>query len=289
MLRSRGEKVFAYFNIGFMIVLMLITLYPLWYVIVASISNPVNVARGMVTFLPSGFETASLRHVLGMDAIWTAYGNTLFYSIVGTAVSMFLTILGAYPLSRRRLRGRKLFMLFILITMWFSAGMVPTFLNHQSLGLLNSRLGIILIFTISTFNVILLRTFFENVPDSMEESAKMDGANDITVLTRIILPLSVPALAAITLFYFVGRWNAFFWAMLLLRDTHLVPLQVVLRRMVVEAQFTANETTDFSLFELTEQTVIYATIVVGVIPMLVVYPFIQKFFVKGIMVGAIKG
>jgi len=286
---TRGEKIFSYFNVFIMIVIMFITLYPLWYVFVASFSNPVDLARGLVTFLPSGFELASYRHVMSMDNIWTAYANTIFYAVVGTIFSMLLTIFGAYPLSRKRLRGRKLFMLFILITMWFGAGMIPHFLNFQRLHLMDSRMGILLAFTVSTFNVILLRTFFENVPDSMEESAKIDGANDFTILMRIYLPLSVPALATITLFYFVGRWNSWFWAMMLLRDQALVPLQVLLRRLIVEVSFTATEMADLSLFELTEQTIVYATIVVSVIPMLMIYPFIQRFFVKGIMVGAIKG
>jgi len=290
MRRSRGEKIFGVFNILLMCLLIFIMLYPFWYVIIASFSNPVDVARGLVVFTPSGFNLTSIRHVLGMEEVWRGYLNTIFYAVAGTAITMTLTVMGAYPLSRRRLRGRKLFMIFILITMWFSAGMVPHFLNFQSIpGMMNGRFTMLFVFAISTFHVILLRTFFENVPDSMEESAKMDGANDITVLTRIFMPLSVPALAAITLFSFVGRWNAWFWAQLLLRNPNYIPLQVVLRRMIVEASFTANETADFSMFELTEQTVIYATIVVAVIPMLVVYPFVQKFFVRGIMVGAIKG
>jgi len=290
MRRSRGEKIFGVFNIFIMCVIIFITLYPFWYVIIASFSNPVDVSRGEVVFTPSGFTLTSIRHVLGMDEVWRGYLNTIFYAVVGTAVTMTLTIMGAYPLSRRRLRGRKIFMIFILITMWFSAGMVPHFLNFRSIpGMIDGRFTMLFVFAINTFHVILLRTFFENVPDSMEESAKMDGANDITILTRIFMPLSVPALAAITLFSFVGRWNAWFWAQLLLRNPNYIPLQVVLRRMIVEAHFSATETADFSMFELTEQTVIYATIVVAVIPMLIVYPFVQKFFVRGIMVGAIKG
>jgi len=286
---TRGEKIFGYINILIMLIIMFITLYPLWYVFVASFSDPMQLAMGRVTFWPSGFELASYEYVFGMNNIWIAYGNTVFYAVVGTLVSMVFTVIGAYPLSRRRLRGRKLFTLFILITMWFGAGMIPYFLNFQRLGFMDSRWGIIFTFTISTFNVILLRTFFENVPDSMEESAKIDGANDIVILARVYLPLSVPALATITLFYFVGRWNSWFWAMMLLRDQQLIPLQVLLRRIIVETQFTTSELADVSMFQVTEQTIIYATIVVSVIPMLMVFPFIKRFFVRGIMVGAIKG
>jgi putative aldouronate transport system permease protein len=287
--RSTGERIFAVFNGAFMVFLMAITLYPLWYVLIASFSNPLAVSRGVVTVLPYGLELASYQRVFETKNIWTSYANTVFYAVVGTAVSMALTVLGAYPLSKRRLAGRKLFMFAIMLTMWFGAGMMPTYLNFKELGLLDTRLGLILCFAVSTFNVILMRTFFENVPDSMEESAKMDGANDWHILFRIYLPLSVPAIAAITMYYFVGRWNSFFWAMMLLSDQTKVPLQVLLRRLIVDVSYSLNEYADVSANVMTEQTIVYATIVVAVIPMLILYPFIQKYFVKGVMVGAIKG
>ena len=287
--RTRGEKIFNVCNIGFMLVLMFIMVYPLWYVFIASFSNPGDVVRGNVVLLPIGFELSSLKKVLSMPNILTAYGNTIFYSVVGTGVNMLFTILAAYPLSKQRLRGRKLVMGMMLFSMWFSAGMLPTYLNYRALGLLDSRLGIIFSWAISTFYMILLRTFFENVPDSMEESAKIDGAKDPLILLKIYLPLSIPALAAITLYYFVDRWNAYFWSMLLLSTQSKVPLQVLLRRLIVEVSYNANEARDLSLNVTTEKTVVYSTIVISVIPMLVLYPFIQRFFVKGIMVGAIKG
>jgi len=294
--RSLGENIFNVFNIFFMFFLMLITLYPLWYVFIASISNPISVARGVVTILPDNIELLAYRTVLTqtqlwqgqeVNVIWTAYGNTVFYATVGTLVNMVLTVLLAYPLSKARLRGRKGLMLFVLFTMWFSAGMVPTYFNFQRLGLLDSRLGILLCFAVSTFYMILMRTFFENVPQEMEESAVIDGANDLTILTKIYLPLSTSAIATLTMFYFVDRWNAFFWSLLLLRDPTKVPLQVVLRRLIVEAQYTFEH---FDMVaNISEQTLIYATIIVAVIPMLAIYPFVQKFFVTGIMMGAVKG
>ncbi|WP_168123514.1 carbohydrate ABC transporter permease [Paenibacillus sp. HB172176] len=289
MSRTTGEKIFGAVNIGFMLVLMAATLYPLYYVVIAAISNPMAVSMGTVTVWPQGLALDSFKKVVSMDNIWTAYGNTIFYSVVGTAISMTLTVLGGYPLSKRRLNGRKVITIFILVTLWFNAGMMPTYLNFQNLGLLDTRLGILLCFAVDTFYVILMRTFFENVPDSMEESAKMDGANDWTILTRIYLPLSLPALATLTMYYFVGRWNAYFWSMLLLRDQDLVPLQVLLKKLIVEVSYNNNETFDMSANLMTEQTIVYATIVVAVLPMLVMYPFIQRFFIKGIMVGAIKG
>lgn len=224
-----------------------------------------------------------------MENIWTSYGNTIFYAVVGTAINIILTVLAAYPLSKRRLFGRRGIMLFLLITMWFNAGMMPTFLNIQNLGLYDSRWSILLFAAVSTYYVILLRTYFESIPDSMEESAKIDGANDLTILFKIYLPLSGPSIATITLYYFVGRWNAYFWSMLLLKDQSKIPLQVLLRRLIVETTFNLNEYADVGITTMTETTIVYSTIIVSVVPMLILYPFIQKYFVKGIMVGAVKG
>jgi putative aldouronate transport system permease protein len=287
--RAKGEKIYTAFNGVFMVSLCFVTIYPLWYVIIASFSTPLSVSRGVVTLLPHGFELASFKKVFEMKNIWSSYGNTIFYSTAGTLFSMALTILGAYALSKPQLVGRRLFMFLIMLTMWFSAGMMPSFINFKNLGLLDSRLGIILCGAVSTFNVILMRTFFENVPDSLELSAKIDGANDWQILLMIFLPLSVPALATITMYYFVGRWNSYFWQMILLTDQTKVPLQVLLRRLIVEVSYTVNEYGDVSAGQMTEQTIVYATIVVAVIPMLILYPFIQKYFIKGVMVGAIKG
>lgn len=289
MHRTKGEKIFGVFNHLVMMVVCLMTLYPLWYVTIASFSNPLSVSTGAVTIWPQGFELASFRKVFGMELIWISYANTILYSCAGTLLSMALTVLGAYALSKRRLNGRRAFTLFVLISMWFNAGMMPMYLNMRDLGLYDSRLGIILFGAVSTFNVILMRTFFENVPDAMEESAKIDGANDWQVLLRIYLPLSVPALATITMYYFVARWNSYFWSMLLLTDQNKVPLQVLLKKLIVEVSYNVNDASDVSASVMTEQTVVYATIVVAVIPMLILYPFIQRFFVRGIMVGAIKG
>jgi putative aldouronate transport system permease protein len=289
MLRTRGERVFGVFNTIILLLVCVVTLYPLWYVIIASFSNPVLVATGDVTYWPKGFEPAAYIKIFEDRAIWAAYGNTIFYSVVGTAISMAFTVIGAYPLSKRRLPFRRIITFFVLLTMWFGAGMMPTYLNLRSLGLYDSRLGILLCGAISTFNVVLMRTFFENVPDSMEESAKMDGANDWFILIRIYLPLSVPAIATLTMYYFVGRWNAWFWSSLLLQDQSKVPLQVLLRRLIVNVSYNVNEAVDMSINTMTEQTIVYSTIVVAVLPMLILYPFIQKFFVRGIMVGAIKG
>jgi putative aldouronate transport system permease protein len=280
---------FNFINMIIMMLIIFITLYPLWYVFIASFSSPTEVSKGSVILFPIGFELTSFKKVFEMDNIWKSYGNTIFYSVFGTAISITLTILAAYPLSKKRLRGRKIVTFLLLVTMWFSPGMMPTYLNFKSLGLLDKRLGILLCVAVSTFYVILLRTYFESISDSMEESAKIDGASDWSILIRIYLPLSVPALATIMLYYFVGRWNSYFWSMLLLSDQSKVPLQVLLRKLIVKVTYTVNEAADVDMKSMTEQTIVYATIVVAVVPMLILYPFVQRFFVKGIMVGAIKG
>lgn len=286
--RTPGEWIFDIINTIILCLVGLITLYPLWYVLVASISDPTLVAAGKVLFWPQGWTLSAYEKILAMEDIWTAYGNTIIYAVGGTATSLILSILGAYPLSKRRLKGRRLFNLIMLFTMWFSAGMMPFYLNMKMLHLDNSRFGIIIGFAITAFNVVLLRTYFEGIPDSMEESAKMDGANDLRVLLKIYLPLSVPSIMTIGLYYFVDRWNGYIWAMILLKDADKIPLQVLLRKIVVQTQMTAEQINiDTSAFN--TQTIVYSTIVVAVLPMLLLYPFIQKFFIKGIMVGAIKG
>ncbi len=286
---SKGEKIFQVINYLFMLFVCFIAIYPLWYTLIASFSDPVAVATGVVKFWPKGLELAAYKRVFGERDIWVSYGNTVFYSIFGTLVSMVLTTLGAYALSKPRLYGRRVINFIIMISMWFGAGMMPMFRNFNELGLYDTRLAIILCGAISTFYVILLRTFFENVEQSMEESAKIDGASDWYILRNIYLPLSKPAVVAIALYYFVGRWNSYFWSMLLLKDQNKIPLQVILRRLIVEVSFNINNAVDTSANNMTEQTFIYATVVIAVLPMLILYPFIQKFFTKGIMVGAIKG
>ncbi len=289
MKKTNGQKVFSVFNALFMFGLCFATLYPLWYVTIASFSDPTAVTTGQVVFWPVGFELASYQKVFQMDYLVSSYGNTIFYATFGTALNMLLTIAGAYPLSKRRLRGRKYFNFMILFTMWFNAGMMPMYLNFQSLGLLNTRVAILLCGAINTFNVILMRTYFENVPDAMEEAAKIDGANDFQVLTKVYLPLSLPAIATITMYYFVERWNSYFWTMILISDQTKTSLQVLLRRLIVNVSYTVTEGVDMSATNMSEQTIIYATILIAIVPMLIIYPFLQKFFTKGVMVGAIKG
>lgn len=290
MIESRGEKIFKIVNNTLLALLAMAALYPFIYVLSASISKPYNVVTGKVLLFPKGFTFDAYYAVLGNSDIWLAYGNTIFYTVVGTAVSMFFTICGAYVLSKKRLRGRKWFTIFVTLTLWFDAGMIPFYLNLRDLGLLNTRTGIIIAFACNAFNVILLRTNFEGVPDELEESVKVDGGNDLQVLLKVYLPLVKSGLATVGLFYAIERWNGYFWSMITLTDMDKIPLQVLLKKMIVEKDLQSEfgAALDFAS-TVSAETVTYATIVVSIIPIVLVYPYIQKYFIKGMLVGAVKG
>ncbi len=204
---------------------------------------------------------------------------------------MLFSITGAYALSKQRLMGRKFLTIFVTATMWFKAGIVPEFLNFRDLGLYNTRAVPIIGFAVVAFNIILLKTYFESVPASLEESAQLDGASDLKILWSIYMPLSKPGIATVSLFYAVSKWNGYFWSMILLRDESKIPLQVLLRKLIVEM----NATSEFSdALQMAQQgysveTVVYATIIISIIPIVIMYPFIQKYFAKGAMIGAVKG
>lgn len=289
---SKGEKIFQIADYIFLTLLGAIMLYPLIYVLSASISDPRMVAAGKVMLLPKGSITLdAYKMVLSDKQIWVAYGNTIIYAFGGTLLSLVFTVLGGYPLSKRRLRGRRFFNLMFAFTMWFSGGIIPLFLTIKDYGLLNSRWGILISFLVDTFNLILVRTYFESIPDTMEEAARIDGAGDWKILLSIYLPLAKPILATVGLYYLVGKWNSYFWAMVLLRDETKIPLQVVLKKLIVNMTSAGMNQSNMNVEAggVVKETVIYTTIVVSVVPMLVIYPFLQKYFVKGIMVGAIKG
>ena len=284
------EKAFQFINSLLLIVLAIMFLYPIVYVFSASLSKPMFVETGVVKLLPKGFSFDSLIAAAKMNGIWRAYGNTIFITVVGTFISLVLTILGAYVLSKPYLKYRKILTLFVIVTMWFDPGIIPRYLNFRDLGLINSYSAVLIGFAINTFNVIILRSFFESIPSSLEESAKIDGANEFQILKNIYLPLSKSALTTVGLFYAVSKWNGYFWTMILLTDESKAPLQVFLSRLIFQrnsageaAQIVTNSTTVSPL------TTIYSVIVLSIIPMLILYPFIQKYFKKGVMVGAVKG
>ncbi|MFC5651186.1 carbohydrate ABC transporter permease [Paenibacillus solisilvae] len=288
--RSLGEKSFDIFNVILMLLLCFITLYPFLYVLFASFSDPAEVAqhRGLL-FAPRGFNLAAYTAVFDNPMIAKGYQNTLFYVLTGTAINLFMTSLGAYALSRRNLYFKNHIMFMIVITMVFSGGLIPSYLLIGNLGMLNTPWALLIPGAISTFNLIIMRTAFQAVPVSLEESAKIDGANDLTILFRVVIPLSMPVIAVMILWYAVGHWNSYFSALIYLRDRELYPLQLILREILItnstDAMMTGASAGDKMPIG---ETIKYATIIVSTLPILCLYPFLQKYFVKGVMIGAIK-
>lgn len=287
---STGEKIF---NIAMNILgvaISLLALYPLFYVLIASVSKPYFVGNGDVMFWFKEFTLESYIQAFNKEGIWMSYYNTFFYTIVGVAANMFVTSTMAYALSKQRLILRRTFTFMAVFTMWFNAGMIPFYMTFVDLNLLDTRTAIIIGFAVNTYNLIILKSFFEQIPASLEEAAFMDGATNIQIFRKIYLPLSKPALATVGMFYAVTRWNGYFWTMNLLRDDNKIPLQVLLKKLIVDR--VANETeaaivTMDSMWSPT--TVIYAIIIIAIVPMMVAYPFVQKYFKSGATVGAVKG
>lgn len=291
---SRGEKIFQVFNNILMLFIALITLYPVLYVLFASFSNPSELIRHSGPLLgPLGFEMSAYKIVLKNPNIGTGYLNTILYMGCGTLISMFLTILGAYAFSRTRAMFTKYLMFFAVFTMWFKPSMIPFFLTvGTEMHMKNTFWAMVLPRAISTYNLIVLRTGFSQVPDSLEESARIDGAKDFTILFRIFVPLCKANIAVVTLFYMVSKWNSWFDAMLFLNKRNMFPLQLLLREILIlnntDSMLAASAVSQGDQIAVGE-TVKYATIVIATVPILCVYPFIQRYFVKGVMIGAIKG
>ncbi|NOV01093.1 carbohydrate ABC transporter permease [Paenibacillus planticolens] len=274
-----------------LIALVIVTLYPLLYVLFASLSDAGRLVAHKGILLKSlGFSLEAYRGVMKNPGILIGYRNTLFIVIAGVAVNLLMTALGAYVLSRKNVIWNKAFMLIIVFTMFFNGGLIPLYLVVKNIGLLDSLWATIIPFSIGTFNLIIMRTAFMSIPDSLEESAKIDGANHFTILFRIIIPLSMPVIAVMILYYAVDKWNGWFYASVFIKSRDLFPLQLVLREILI-----ANSTDGMSVgadagdrFQIGE-TIKYATIVVATLPVLCIYPFVQRFFVKGVMVGSLKG
>ncbi|MEM8535439.1 MAG: carbohydrate ABC transporter permease [Chloroflexota bacterium] len=289
--KSASEHLFNLFNITFMAGLIVATLYPLLYVLFASLSDPATLAQSRGILLhPLGFTLEAYQRVFENPSISIGYRNTLFYVVVGTALNLIMTSLGAYALSRKNVMWRRQLTLLIVFTMFFNGGLIPTFLLvSRTLNMLDTPWALIVPTAINTWNLLVLKTAFESVPISLEEAARLDGANDFTILWRIVIPLSLPALAVIFLFYAVGHWNAYFNALIYLRDRELYPLQLVLREILI-VNNTDSMTTGVTSGDVADigETIKYATIVVATLPILLLYPFLQRYFVKGVLIGAVK-
>lgn len=290
---SIGERVFDIFNAVFMVFLCFVMLYPLWHVICASFSDGRQLSAHMgPLFVPEGFSLNAYKLMMKNPMILKGYANTFKILFVGIVVNMVLTSLAAYVLSRKNVMLNKPITLLIIFTMYFSGGMIPGYLNVTGFGLGNTIWAVILPGAVSTYNMIVLRTGFASVPQSLEEAAKIDGASNLRILWQIILPLSRATLAVICLYYAVGHWNSWFNAMLYFEDREKFPLQLILREILVNSgtsDMVGGGSVDVGDASFVSDTVKYAVTVVAVVPILCVYPFLQRYFAKGVMIGAVKG
>ena len=272
------------------IIAALLWLYPLVFVISASVSDPQALLNGDVLLFPVGFTLKAYEYIFKNNQLLVGYGNTIFYSVVGTAYNMILTIFAAYPLSRPNLKGRGFLTFMITFTMFFGGGMIPTYLNLNSLHMLNTRWVMFVPGAISATNFIIMRNYFTySVPSELIEAAHMEGASQLQILRKIVLPLSTPILGVLTIYYMAGHWNAYFSAIIYLSDENLMPLQVFLRRILIiggmEGMSSGSTMTDNVIYE----SLKYAIIVVSTLPMILGYLLVQKSFKKGIMMGSLKG
>lgn len=285
---DKSELIFKIFAYVLVTLFALSTLYPLVYVLSAALSSRAAVDGGHVVLFPIGLNLEAFKMFFGSSAeytkqLWVSYTNTLFYTVYGTAFSMLISIFAAYALSKRNLVFKTQIQFFIVFTMWFSAGLMPTYFNFQAL-FVNNRWGIIYGFGLQAFNILLLRNFFVGISSEIEEAAVVDGANELEVLTDIYIPMSKSAIATVTLFYALSRWNGYFWNLKLVGDQNQHPLQVVLRIFMVLEQDTDNP--NLELFSLSSLR--YAAIVLSIIPIIIVYPYLQKYFAQGVNVGGVK-
>jgi putative aldouronate transport system permease protein len=289
--KTTGEKIFDLCNVTFLAVLMMVTLYPFIYVVFASISDPAQIIKNTgILWRPVGFTLEAYKLVLTNPMIAIGYKNTLFIVLIGTVLNVLATAIFAYVLSRKDVYWKNTMMFLVIFTLFFSGGLIPEYILVKNLGLLDTRWSLIFPGLIATWNLIIMRTSFMSVPYELEESAKIDGAGEVTIFFRIIIPLQTSVIAVMFLFYGVSHWNAWANAMIFLKDRDLFPLQLVLREILI-INATGDMTTEVTSSQDHALSAIlkYATIIVATLPILVVYPLIQRHFTKGVMIGALKG
>ncbi len=287
LLRTRGDTVFEILNYTFLTLIGLVTLYPFWEVLVISLSSYQSYLSRTFHLFTDTIDLTAYRAILRMPGLWQAYRVTIFVTAFGTVLSVTLTTLTGYVLSKDYIRGRRVIMFLIVFTMLFSGGLIPLYIVVRQTGLMNTVWALMVPQAILTFNLIIMRNFFFTIPESLEESARMDGAGDVTILFRIVLPLSMPVISTIALFYAVGLWNDFFNAVLYISDRGKWPLQLFLRAMLFDSEAAQHGGRDDPYF--LGQPIKMAAVMAAVIPIMLVYPFFQRYFVKGIMIGAVKG
>lgn len=288
-----NDKIFSALLVILCTLLLVIVLYPLFFVCIASVSNPTAVGRGEVIFLPKDITFAGYKEIFENIDIWTGYINTIIYSVGGTVISLLVTLPAAYAMSRTDLKTRGLLMGFFTFTMFFNGGLIPTYLTVKQFRLDNTIWVMLIPFALNVYNMIIARTFFQNsLPPSLLEAAKLDGCSDFVFFRSIALPLSKAILAVIALYYLVGNWNSYFNAMIYLRDSKLYPLQLVLRQILIANQTSTGFSMDVGVDNTAAERaelIKYGVIVVSSLPVIILYPFLQKYFEKGVMIGSVKG
>ncbi|MDD4680891.1 MAG: carbohydrate ABC transporter permease [Clostridia bacterium] len=288
--KSTGDIIFATIIYVILTAACIVVLYPLILIASQSFSDPFLVMRGEVKLLPKGFNLKIYQSVLQHSELWNSYKNTIIYTFIGTAVSVSATAISAYPLSRKDMYGYKFFNLFAIVTMFISGGMIPLYLQVSNLNLINSMWSVILPSAISTFNLIVMKSFYStSIPSEINDAAAIDGCNDIHFFVKIVLPLSSSILAVMVLFYGVRQWNSWVSPLLYLVDRKKYPLQLILREILLQNQVSSLSDAALSDQIMIGETIKYAVMVVSTIPILCLYPFLQKYFVKGVMMGALKG
>lgn len=289
---SFASRVFDVVNVLVMFVIIAICIYPLIYLISKSLSSVEFVRANMVYLYPRGFNIDSYKEVLKNGLFWIAYKNTIIYTVVGTVLNLLLSTSMAYCLSRKNLIFRKGITMMVIITMFFGGGLIPNFLLIKWLNLYDTMWSLILPGLISTYNMIIVRTYIKTIPEEIIESVRVDGGNDLQIFAKIILPLSKPVIATVGLFYAIGHWNSYFNAMIYLKTKVKYPVQLVLKEMIVDQDLqsiAAGAYESMNQQPPTSEMLIAASIVITLIPVLIVYPFVQRYFVKGIMIGSVKG
>jgi len=292
MKKTKGERIGSFINGFILLLLAFITIYPFWHVLMYSISNSQAASSGGLFFLPRGIDFLGYKLVLQQSQIYVAYWNTISRTVVGTFLSLILTATLAYPLSLPRLRGRKFLCSAIFFTMLFNGGMIPTYLLVSDLHMIDTFWALVVPNAVSAYNLFIMRNYFQTIPPSLEESARIDGANPLTILFHIILPISAPTLAAVGMFYGVANWNAYMDGILYINSNNLQILQVYLRNLFASAGAGAVLSGVQGISEaskVTEETLKMVTITVSVLPILAVYPYLQKYYTKGVTAGAVKG
>lgn len=291
-IKDNDELIFEIINNILLFIVLVVVLYPLIFVVSASFSNVMDVIQGKVLLFPVNLNLKAYERVYENKDIWTGYRNTIFYTVIGTIINLAMTVAAAYPLSRRDFVGRNLLMAIFTFTMFFHGGLIPSYLVNKSLGLVNNFWVMILPTAVAMYNIIITRTFFINsIPYEIHEAAVIDGCSNFGVLFNIILPLSTPILAVMALFYGVGHWNSFFTALIYIKNKELFPLQLILREILIMSRMQDMLLDDETALEqqMMSEGIKYAAIVVASLPVLMLYPLIQRYFVKGVMIGAIKG